>query len=193
MKQLACIVMLVFFALEARADDWLTNGDFSSGNDHWYGEAKWPTDFAPPDPFTKADPFTAQGMILPLKGAEWIKEMQDFKAKGDTAALKITYVVSPDLSFANKPDDLKNMPDKIGWDHWAAMDAPPNVWVILVSQIEQGHCYYTWVTPKLNTTAEQTVTLPIDGCTAWDPLTLAFAIPPGTGTIVIHKVSVEGQ
>jgi hypothetical protein len=178
--------------LSARADNWIQNGDFSGGTDHWYGEAKFPADFAPPDPFTKADPLTSTGMSLPLKDGEWLKEFQDFKAKGTDAALKITFIVSPNLSFGNKGEDLANVPGRIGWDHWSQFAAPPDVFVLMISQLEQGHCYYAFVKPDPKNGGEQSYSLKLPGMSAWDPLTLAFAVPPGTGTVVIKKVECFG-
>jgi hypothetical protein len=190
MKRLACLLLLLFTALEARADFWLTNGDFSDGASHWYGDARWPSDFAPPDPFTKADPFTSQGMILELKPERWMKEFQDFKGKSPDGILKISYILSPGLNFSTNADDYKNMPDKIGWDAWKAFDTPPNDWVVFVSEMEQRHGEYYLIAPQMGSTKEQTISMPLHGMTPWSPKTIAIAFPPGDGTVVIHSVQI---
>jgi hypothetical protein len=176
-----------------RADDWLDNSNFTDAGEHWYGEAQWPADFAPPDPFTKADPFTASGMIIPLKSAQWMKALQDFKGKGTNAVLRISYVLSPGLTFSQKPEDYQNMPDKIGWDAWEAFNTPPNTWVVFISEIAQRHGNYFLIQPKLGDTAEQTYVARVEGMTPWTQKTIALAFPPGNGTIVIHKVEIVDQ
>jgi len=189
MKQLACLLILVFGVLEARADDWLDNADFSNGNDHWYGEAKWPTDFAPPDPFTKADPFTSAGMIIPLRSADWVKEFQDFKGKTSDAVLTIVYTLSPDFAFSQKAEDYQNMPDKIGWDAWKPFDSPVGAWIVFVSELEKGHGTYYIIQPK-GGGEDQTFKARVTDMTPWSQKTIALAFPPGTGMIVIKKVSI---
>ena len=189
-KRLSLAILLLAVSLPIRADDWLANGDFSSAGDKWYGTAKWPADFAPSDPFTKADPFTSAGMILPLKSAQWLKEFQDFKGKGTNATLKITYALSPGLTFSQKPEDYQNMPDKIGWDGWLAFDTPPGTWVIFISELEKRHGAYYLVQPKLNDTTDQTFVASVAGMTPFTDKTIAIGVPPGDGTMVIKKIEL---
>jgi hypothetical protein len=193
MKRLTCLLVLVFTTIQAHADNWLANGDFSDGISKWYGEAKGPADYAAPDPFTKADPFTSQGMIIPLKNSQWIKECQDFKGKGENSVLKITYVLSPDLKFTSRPEDYQNMPDKIGWDAWKAFDSPPNSWIVFISELEQRHGEYFVIQPDLTSTKEQTFNARVQGMTPLSAKTIALAFPPGNGTIVIHKIELLDQ
>jgi hypothetical protein len=189
MKWLAPVLLLALAFIPLRADDWLQNSDFSSGNDHWYGEAKWPTDFAPPDPFTKADPFTSEGMIIPLKSETWMKEFQDFKGKTSDAVLTVTYTLSPDFAFSQKQEDYENMPDKIGWDAWVAFNSPVNAWIIFVSELEQRRGSYYVIQPTADG-KEQTFRARVSGMTPWSQKTIALAFPPGTGMIVLKKVSL---
>jgi hypothetical protein len=190
MKRLACLVLLVFTALAAHADNWLVNGDFSNAADHWYGDAKWPSDFAAPDPFTKADPFTSQGMIFQLKNDRWLKECQDFKGRSANGILKISYVLSPGLTFSTNADDYKSMPSKIGWVAFKPLDSPPTDWVVFVSELAQRHGLYRVIAPQMGSTQEQTISVPLEDMTPWSPKTIAIAFPPGNGTVVIHSVQI---
>jgi hypothetical protein len=190
MKRLVVPILLAFCILAARAEDWLQNGDFSSNADHWYGEARWPADFAPPDPFTKADPFTSQGMIIQLKDQAWVKEFQDFKGKGTNATLRITFTLAPGTKFGNKPEDMQNVPNKIGWNAWKPFDTAPDSWVIIITEVHQEHGEYQIVSPDMNSTQDQTMSMVINGMTPWSQKTIALAFPPGTGTIVIHKIEL---
>ena len=190
MKQLACLLVLVFAVLNARADDWLTNTDFSSAADHWYGDAKWPADFAPPDPFTKADPFTSAGMIIALRSSDWIKECQDFKGKTSDAVLTIVYTLSPDFAFSQKAEDYQNMPDKIGWDAWKPFDSPVGAWVVFISEIQAWHGETFYIQPQFGS-KDQTYRARVTGMTPWTQKTIALAFPPGAGMIVIKKVSLS--
>lgn len=190
MKPIIFAILLAAVLLPARATDWLTNGDFSDAGTHWYGEAKWPADFTPSDPFAKPDPFTASGMILPLRAGTWLKEFQDFKGKGTNAVLKITYQLSPDCEFSKKADDYKNMPDKIGWDAWLAFDTPPGTFVIFISEIGSRHGEYFLITPNQNETGEQSITREVSGMTADTDKTMAIALPPGKGILVIKKIQL---
>ncbi len=190
MKLLFFAFLLTIVAAPLRADDWLSNGDFSSGKDHWYGQAKWPEDFAAADPFSTADPLTAKGMIIPLKSSSWVAAFQDFKGKTATAVLKITFVIAPNTTFSTQPDDYKNMPDKIGWDSWKPFNTPAGSFVVFISEIQQGHGRYFLVHPKTTDTGEQTFSAPVSGMTPWSPKTIALAFPPGDGELVIHSVSM---
>ena len=190
MKPLACLLVLVFAVLNARADDWLTNTDFSSAADHWYGDAKWPADFAPPDPFTKADPFTSAGMIIQLRSSDWIKECQDFKGKTADAVMTIVYTLSPDFAFSQKAEDYQNMPDKIGWDAWKPFDSPVGAWVVFISEIQAWHGETFYIQPQFGS-KDQTYRARVTGMTPWTQKTIALAFPPGAGMIVIKKVSLS--
>ncbi len=190
MKPLFFAFLLMTIVIPLRADDWLANGDFSGGKDHWYGQAKWPEDFAAADPFTPADPLTSKGMIIPLKSSSWVAAFQDFKGKTPTAILRITYVVAPNTSFSTRPEDYRNMPDKIGWDSWAPFNTPPGSFVVFISELAQAHGRYYLVHPKTSNPGEQHFQAPVNSMTPWSQKTIALAFPPGEGTVVVHKVSL---
>jgi len=193
MKKIACLFVLLLASPLLRAAPWLENGDFSNGNDHWYGPAKWPSDFAPPDPFTKPDPLTSQGMIIPLRSSGWLKICQDFRGKTSNGILTISYVVSPDFAFSQKPEDYQNMPHKIGFDGWQAFDAPVNSWVAFISDIAGGKCRYFFIQPETGSTKEQTFQGSLSDVTPYSTKTIALAIPPGQGMIVIHSVQIDDK
>ena len=190
MKPLFFAFLLLAAAWPLRAEDWLANGDFTSGKDHWYGEARWPDDYAAPDPFTKADPLTASGMIIPLKSSSWMKEFQDFKGKGSTAELKITYKVAPDSGFSKQASDYQNVPDKIGWDAWYPFSAPVGSFVVFISELAQNTGRYYMVHPNMSSTGEQTFTATVNGMTPWSQKTIALAFPPGNGMIILSRVTM---
>ncbi len=191
MKRIACFLLVALVSLQARADGWLENGDFTDGNSHWYGDAKWPTDFAPPDPFTKADPFTSQGMIVKPRGSDWIKICQDFKGKSANGVLTISYALSPDFAFSTKSDDYQNVPDKIGYDAWLPFAAPLQSWVIFITDITALKGRYFPIQPEMGSTKEQTASLPVNDVTPYSDKTITLAFPPGSGMLVIHKIQIN--
>lgn len=194
MKPLIFAFLLTALFVPLRADDeMLKNGDFKDGNHDWYGgTAKTPADFAPQDPFAKADPFTAAGMIVPLH-PDWTKECQDFRLKGDTAVIKLTYACSKDFLPSNKADDYQNITGSIGWNHWVPLKGDVNCFYILVSDIEGRYYHYQPVKPDLQSDKDQSTEMVIHGLTPGTTLTLAIAFPPGKGMMVIKSASVVGQ
>ena len=193
MKLLVCLLPLLLATLGAHADYWLQNGDFTGGSDHWYGDAKWPSDFAASDPFAKPDPFTSKGMIIQLKSQSWVKVFQDFSGKGKNAVLKVSYAMSPDLAFSHDAKDYQNMPDKIGWDAWKAFNTPINTWVIFISELSSRKGQYRLIEPHFGSNQEQTVITPLKDLNPGSDKTMALAFPPGTGTLVIHKIEIDDQ
>src|SRR5271163_1178698 len=96
------LLLALAFALPAHADgdNWIQNGDFTDGIDHWYGGGRSPADFASDNPLQQSDPFTSKGLIMPLKPETWTKVAQDFKGKVSNGILSITYKVSADFAFS---------------------------------------------------------------------------------------------
>jgi hypothetical protein len=186
---------LVVLALPTRADDdnWIQNGDFITGIDHWYGGGRSPADFANDNPLQGADPFTSKGLIVPLHQSTWIKVAQDFKGKQSDGTLTVTYKVSKDFAFSDKPDDYVNMPDKIGYDAWKAFNTSPGTWVVFLSDFGANKGYYYPLQPKLGSTDPQTYKARIVGMTPWANKTITLAFPPGAGTLVILSVSMTSD
>jgi len=190
MKTLLFALLVLACALPLQADNWVQNGDFIDGITHWHGDGRAPADFAADNPFAKPDPFTSKGLIIPLKHVSWTKVAQDFKGKSASGVISITYMVSPDLAFSNKPDDYVNMPDHIGYDAWAAFNTPPGQWVIFISDFGSSHGTYYEIKPKLGSSDPQTYRSRVMGLTPLEDKTITLAFPPGTGTVVILNVSM---
>jgi len=190
MKALFVTLLVLACALPLRADNWIQNGDFVDGITHWYGGGRSPSDFAADNPLGKPDPLTSKGLIIPLKHLDWTKVAQDFKGKIASGILTITYMVSPDLAFSDKPEDYVNMPDHIGYNHWKAFNTPPGAWVFFISDFGSERGIYNTVKPKLGVSAPQTYRNRITGLTPLEDKTIALAFPPGTGTVVILRVSL---
>ena len=158
MKAALLAVFSLALTLTARADgsNLLENVDFVDGINHWYGGGRSPADFASDNPLSASDPLTAAGLIMPLRAESWSKVAQDFKGKAASGVLTVTYKVSPDFAFSPKPDDYVNMPDKIGYDGWAAFNTPPGTWVVFISDFGSSHGTYYLLTPKTGSSAPQT-------------------------------------
>src|ERR1700722_8698794 len=156
MKIYAFVLLVLACSLPLRADNWLENGDFADGINHWYGDGRAPADFAADNPLAKPDPFTSKGLIIPLKHLDWTKVSQDFKGKLAGGILTITFMVSPDLAFSDKPEDYINMPGHIGFLHWKPFNTPPGAWVFFLSDFGSQHGIYNMVKPKLGSSEPQT-------------------------------------
>jgi hypothetical protein len=187
------LFLVLLLALPVRADDggnWIQNGDFADGIDHWYGGGRSPADFASDNPLAANDPFTSKGLIIPLHGATWVKVAQDFKGKVSNGVLTITYKVSPDFAFSTKPEDYQNMPDKIGYDGWRAFNTPPGTWVVFLSDFGSNRGSYYEIKPKTGSSDVQIYRANIKNMTPYEDKTITLAFPPGAGTLVVLSVSM---
>lgn len=193
MKKLGFALLVLVCAFPLRADNWIQNGDFVDGITHWHGDGRAPADFAADNPMAKPDPFTSKGLIIPLKHVRWTKVAQDFKGKIASGVLSITYMVSSDLAFSDKPEDYVNMPDHINYDGWSAFNTPPGQWVIFISDFGSARGTYCEIKPKLGSSDSQTYQTRINGLTPLENKTITLAFPPGTGTIVILDVSLTDK
>jgi hypothetical protein len=190
MKALLFALLVLACALPVQADNWIQNGDFADGINHWYGGGRAPADFAADNPLDKPDPFTSKGLIIPLKHLDWTKVAQDFKGKSAGGVLTITYMASPDLAFSTKPDDYVNMPGHIGYDHWKPFNTPPGDWIVFISDFGSEHGTYYMIQPKLGSSAPQTYRARVTGLTPLEDKTITVAFPPGDGKLVVLNVSL---
>jgi len=190
MKTLLFGLLVLACALPLQADNWLENGDFVDGINHWYGEGRAPADFAADNPLQSSDPFTSKGLIIPLKHLDWTKVAQDFKGKSASGILTITYMVSPDFAFSDKPDDYVNMPDQIHYDGWKAFNTPPGDWIVFIADFGSARGTYYEIKPKLGSSGPQTYRARVMGLTPLEDKTITLAFPPGTGTLVILNISL---
>jgi hypothetical protein len=191
MKPLVFALLVLAVALPLRADNWVENGDFTDGINHWRGNGRAPSDFAPDNPMDAPDPFTSKGLIVPLRGV-WDKVEQDFHGKGSDAILTITYMVSPDLTFSVNPDDYVNMPDQIHYDGWKPFNTPPGDWIVFVADFGSNpvHGTYYEIQPKLGSSTPQTFRAKLSGLTPLEDKTITLAFPPGTGKLVMLNISI---
>jgi len=192
MKLLTVFLLAVACALPLRADEAIQNGDFADGTTHWHGDGRSSTDFASDNPLQASDPFTAKGMIVLLKGTSWTKAEQIVHAKGSGGVLTITYKLSKDLAFSDKPDDYKNISAAMGWG-WKPFGGPPGSWLIDITDSTGTKGHYDLIQPKTGTSEPQTAKMKIQGLDAHDETTLTLGFPPGTGMVVILGVSLDVQ
>jgi len=193
MKALAYTLFALLLVIPLRAQDnsnWIQNGDFADGINHWYGGGRSPADYANDNPLAGNDPLTSKGLIMPLRTESWTKVAQDFKGKVADGVLTVTYKISKDFAFSTKPEDYKNMPDKIGYDGWKAFDTPAGSWIIFLSDFGSNHGSYYELAPKIGSDEVQTYRARIKGMTPYENKTITLAFPPGAGTIVILSVSM---
>jgi hypothetical protein len=189
MKKLVLGLLILACSLPLRADNWVDNGDFTDGADHWRGSGRTPSDFAPDNPLDPPDPLTSKGLIVPLRGI-WSKVEQDFHGKSTSGILTITYMVSPDLAFSTKPDDYVNMPDQIHFDGWQPFNTPPGAWIVFITDFGSAHGTYYEITPKLGSSTPQTYKAQVEGLTPLEDKTITIAFPPGTGKFVLLSVAL---
>jgi hypothetical protein len=192
MRKLAFAFLLLTCSVPLRADECLQNGDFTDGITHWHGDGRAPADFASDNPLQASDPFTAQGIIIVLKHTAWTKIAQDFKINAANAVLTITYQLSPELTFSDKPEDYTGVPAQLGWG-WKPFNGPAGDWMIDVTAEDGIHGTHNFVKAVLGTGKPQTYRAQFKGLAPGDGQTLTLAFPPGDGTVVILNVSVTGQ
>lgn len=193
MKTLFLVLLVGACVLPVRADNWLENGDFSDGINHWRGNGRAPADFAPDNPLDKPDPFTSKGLIIPLRHADWDKVSQDFHGKGSNGVITITYMVSADLSFSTKPDDYQDVAQQIHYDGWSPFTTPPGDWVVFVADFGReggAHGTYYTIKPNLGSTAPQTFRATASALTPLADKTITLAFPPGVGKLVVLSISM---
>jgi hypothetical protein len=195
MKALTCVSLFVALALALplRADDdggnWIQNGDFVDGINHWYGGGRSPQDYANDNPLDANNPLVAKGLIVPLHPETWIKVAQDFKGKVSSGQMSITFTTSPDFSFSSKAEDYVNMPDKIGYDGWRAFNTPPGKWIVFLSDFGSSKGTYYEIPAKTGG-GPQIYRALIKNMTPWEDKTITLAFPPGTGMLVVLNVSM---
>jgi hypothetical protein len=188
MKTLLLTLLVLACILPLQADNWVQNGDFADGINHWRGNGRSPADFAQDNPLGKPDPFTSKGLIISLRPGEWNKVQQDFHGKSQSGILTIIYMVSPDLTFSVKPNDYVNIPDRIHYDSWNPFNTPAGDWVVMMADFGSAHGKYYEIQPKLGSSAPQGYRTKVSGLTPLEDKTITLAFPPGAGTVVILGV-----
>jgi len=190
MKTLVLSLLVLVLAVPLRADNWLTNSDFSDGINNWRGNGRAPADMAPENPMDPPNPLFAKGLILPLRGADWDIIAQDFRGKGASGVLTITYMITPDVTFSTKPEDYDNIPDLMHMDGWKPFKIDPGEWVAFIADFgDKTKGEYYKIKPKMGLTGTQTVKTKFSKLTPMEDKTLTIGFPPGTGNIVILNIS----
>lgn len=193
--RLKWIMFLTFvFALPLRADtNWVQNGDFADGSDHWRGNGRSPAEYAIDNnqsPLDKPDPFVSKGLILPLRGADWDKVQQDFKGQGTIGVLTITYMLSPSLTFSTDSTNYTNIPDALHIDGWQPFGVTPGNWVVFITDFGTNSGTYFYIKPKLGIAEPQTIRIAVRNLTPFSDKTITIGFPPGSGTLVLLGVSI---
>jgi hypothetical protein len=191
------IFALFLFALTVtnlRADNWLQNGDFADGSEHWRGDGKAPADMAPSDPFAKPDPLLSKGLIIPLKDREWTKITQNFRTKASELVFTVTFVFSPGLTFSDRDEDYVNIPKQIDNNLYLSFDLGKKQVMALFTDFGNGAkgVYYKF-DPKLGTDEVQTLRANVTQLSPLEDEVVTIAFPPGQGNVIIQSVTLEGQ
>ena len=199
MKKLLYPLLFALLAcLALRADDdtdnWLQNGDFANGADHWRGDGRTPADMAPDDPFAKPDPLLSSGLIIPLKDRQWTKVTQNFRTKASELVLVIKYILSPGLTFSDQDDDYNNIPKQIDNNIYGPFNLSKHQCMALFTDFGNGAKgqYIYWV-PTLGSSEVQTLTHRVTNFSQLEDEVVTIAFPPGQGNVILKSVSLLGQ
>ena len=193
MTRLALFVLLASLSLlPLHATNFLLNGDFIDGVGHWYGDARTPQDFAQDNAQQAADPFYSKGVIIPLKDMSWSKFAQDFQGDIEGGIITVTYQLSPNLAFSEKPEKYQNVPYEINYSGWKPFQITPGKWMLFIADFGSSRGTYYPIKPKAGS-GVQTIRCMAKNLTPHEDKTLTLAFPPGTGNVVILQVSVEGK
>ena len=196
MNKLTFAFVALLALLPLRADNWLQNGDFANGADHWRGDGRSPADItaAATDPFAKPDPLLSKGLIIPLKAHSWTKISQNFRTKSADLELTINYVFSPGLTLSDREDDYVNVPKQIDNLIFLSFNLPVRQCMVLFSDLSNGvkGIHYDF-TPKFGTTEVQTLHAEVNGLTQLEDEVITISFPPGTGNVILQSVALEGS
>ena len=186
------LAFVTFAVLPAWADNWLQNGDFSSGRDHWRGDGRTPSEMAPENPLDKSDPLISKGLIIPLKAHRWTKITQDFRTKASELVLTMTFVFSPGLTFSTRDDEYKNIPHQIDNELYMSFDLKPHQWMVLFTDFGNGAkgAYYA-IDANTTSSQPQTEHMTVSDLSPLEDEVITIAFPPGTGNVVLQNVSLS--
>ena len=127
--------------------------------------------------------------MVKLRAGDWTKLNQDFETKSGKMTLTVTYLLSPGLTFSQRPEDYTNTTGAIGYTAWAAYATPVGRWVVLLCDIAAGHANAFDLSPKVEGTTPQTFTASFLGKSDQQK-TVCLAFPPGHGFVTVEKVSI---
>jgi len=194
MKKFAPYFLFLALSLPLCADNWLQNGDFTDGLDHWRGNGRSPADMASDDPFAKPDPLLSTGLIIPLKGRQWTTVTQNFRTKAAQLVLTISVIFAPGVTFSERDEDYTNIPDKIDNRLYLSFNLSQKHWFVLFTDFGNGAkgVYYTFDT-KPGSTEPQGFRAEVSNLSPLEDELVTIGFPPGQGNVILRSVSLEGN
>ncbi len=187
MKKLTLALLLLAAFNHVQADNLLQNGDFSDGIAHWYGSCRTPADMTSDDS-SYQNPGSANALVVKLRNGDWTKVTQDFETKPGVITLSVTYVLSPDLKFSQRPDDYANTTGAIGFTAWRSFSTEVGQWVVMMCDLAAGHANVFTINGK-QTGAPQTFTASFNGKSG-EKKNLCLAFPPGQGFVTLQNIAL---
>jgi hypothetical protein len=187
-KTLLCLALLLCPTC-LRAEELLSNGDFSDGNDHWLGDGVAPSQLSPDNPLAASDANAENELIVPLRPHGWTKVSQAFHTHAAQYTFLIKFKTSPDVKFTKEKDEYDRSAEEIGlWTTpfyhqfnnflYGIVDDSKRIWFA-------GYCNIINLKSP-NPILERTM----NNISVSDDKTIYLAFPPGEGNIVIKSISV---
>jgi hypothetical protein len=181
------LVALIFLAAiaGARADDAppiLSNGDFSDGLNHWYGDIH-----APPD---NDDGTPGTGATIKLQRETWSIATHEFDLPPGTYKLHVTFELEPLTKFSTELTDYMHIAAKANFTvKNSDPDAQPGQWLAIVNDPAAGTALY-WEVDPTQPTGKQSYTFTLRDINPQNRQTLMLAFPPGKGEVHLVSASI---
>lgn len=187
-------------------DDYIQNSDFSQGTANWGGNFQVaPPPAVPPQPATppvsKSSDVPDGGLVIQLKPHEWTTLTQDIVVKGYQMQLKTVCYFDRHATFSTDPKDYENAAQKIGMPDWSnAVKITTSQYgdkikgrgyLMLFGQDKSEEEFFSYG-PDWGYDRSQTATYPFRFGMKDNKRTVLVALPPGTGTVTITKITGTG-
>jgi hypothetical protein len=188
MKRLA-LVMFLGAALFVKAEDsqppdepknYLTNGDFSDDLAHWSGV------HAPED---NPDGSRGQGARLKFSPSEWTIATHDVDLPAGAFKLHVAFTFPAAVNFSVNIPDYIGLKQIIGIPTENYVEAHPGEWLVVLADETDNHSLLWRVTPTAKV-GPQSYTFTLAGFNAANRQTLKLAFPPGSGSVVLNRVTI---
>jgi len=193
MKKFIFAFLVLGSLMRMNADEVLKNSDFSDGITDWHGNGQAPSDFAPASPLDPPSPYGTTGLIVVLKPHEWTKIVQEFRTQYSTLIMDVAYKLSSDYAPSSTDADYQNVPHQVGFDHWRPFNANPGGWVAMVSDFDKERLTFFKIKPNAGGADQQEFKGKIQALVPENEKTICLAFPPGTGAIILLKVSLSNE
>jgi hypothetical protein len=192
MKRLLLVLFIALSTQQLWADNWLTNGDFSTGIDGWHGDARSLSEYISSNPINMGTNLPNNGLVIELKSDKWSKITQNFNGMASSGTMTITFMVSDDFAFSTDGSYYKNIPKHIDYQGWKPFKIPNGTWLVFLSDLGKAEgTYYPFKPLAPGKASTQTFTAKVSGMTPNLDKTIALAFPPGTGVIILLNVSID--